>query len=280
MTDTADRNALLPEEASESGAATHPQAGGFNATRLAHIVQARRALPGPGYLAVLIWIHQTFKPATYVEIGVQNGDSMFAAHPEIVRIGIDPAPTPNKPLPGARLFTMTSDEFFANCSLTEELGQDHFDLAFIDGSHLFEQGLLDFINLERFAGPDSAIILHDCLPLDAATSARTRTTDFYSGDVWKMALCLRQQRPDLRMMTIPTPPTGLCIVTGLDRHSTVLQRSYADSVARYMDMTFDDYTSWSWQMPPQIANRKVSITAYVASLRQGAARQAADTEAY
>ena len=91
---------------------------------------------------------------------------------------------------------------------------------------------------------------------------------------------VQQQRPDLRMMTIPTPPTGLCIVTGLDRHSTVLQRSYADSVARYMDMTFDDYTSWSWQMPPQIANRKVSITAYVASLRQGAARQAADTEAY
>jgi len=278
MTKASDPN-MMSDGAPQSVATPHPQAGGFGATKLGHIVQARRALPGPGYLTALTWIQETFKPETYVEIGVLNGDSMAVAYPDAIRIGIDPAPTPNKPLPGARLITVTSDEFFAAYDLRLVIGRDHFDLAFIDGLHLFEQALRDFINLERFAGPESAIILHDCLPLDGPTSARTRTTEFYSGDVWKLALCLRRERPDLRMTTIPTPPTGLCIVTGLDCRSTVLDRTYAECVSRYIDLVFDDYTSRAAQMPAQIPNRKAAIAEYVAGLRQPASRDAAQIEA-
>lgn len=278
MTDT-DRRVAPAEAALRGDVTTHPQAAGATAVNLGHIVQARRALPGPGYRAVLIWIHQTLRPSTYVEIGVQYGESIIAAHPEAVRVAIDPEPMLKAPLPGLQLFTMTSDEFFARHDLARVLGRDHFDLAFIDGLHLFEQALLDFINLERFAGPDSVIVLHDCLPLDAVTAARTRTTEFYSGDVWKLTLCLRRERPDLRMVSIPTAPTGLCIVSGLDRHSSVLERNYAECVRRYMDLSFDDYVSRAWQMPPQIPNRKAAITEYVAALHPEIRHEAAHIEA-
>jgi len=279
MTNTSDTTLMPGDSDSRGGMPPHPQTGGFNATRLGHIVQARRTLPGPSYLASLIWVHQTLKPETYVEIGVQNGDSMIAGHASRVCVGIDPAPTPNRPLTGVRMFTLTSDEFFARHDLREVLGQDHFDLAFIDGLHLFEQALRDFINLERFAGPGSVIVLHDCLPLDAPTAARTRVTEFYSGDVWKLALCLRQERPDLHMVTIPAPPTGLCIVTGLDSTSTLLDRTYPECVSRYIDLTFDDYLRRAAQMPSQIENRKIAISSYVARLRQSAQPGATKLEA-
>ncbi|MGH9237574.1 MAG: class I SAM-dependent methyltransferase [Vicinamibacterales bacterium] len=243
---------------------------GFDATRLGHIVHARRALPGAGYTEVLAWVHRALRPATYVEIGVFNGDSLVAAQPGTRIIGIDPAPTPNQPLPaGTRLFTMTSDEFFAGRDLPTELGAGHFDLAFIDGLHLFEQALLDFVHLERFAGPRSVIVLHDCLPLDSDTSQRVRTTDFYSGDVWKLTLCLRQERPDLTMTIIPTPPTGLCLVSGLDARSTALDCAYEACVARYVGLTFEDYRASANKMPAHIVNREAVVMAHVTALREG-----------
>ena len=237
----------------------------------AHVESAKRALPGPGYRAVLVWIHRALKPSSYLEIGVNKGESLRAARPETICVGIDPMPMLDTP-PDARtrLFRMTSDEFFASQHLPQLLGRDHFSLAFIDGLHLFEQALLDFIHLERFAGKDSVIILHDCLPLDSATSDRTRTTEFYSGDVWKLALCLRETRPDLQMVIVPTAPTGLCIVSGLDPASTVLEREYERCLAAYLSLTFDDYRTRASHMPPAIANTKAAVMSYVGGLQSGA----------
>lgn len=254
----------------------HDDAAAGLAQRKLHLYFAKKALPGPQYYDVLGWIHQTLKPATYLEIGVQNGDSLLAAAPETLCLGIDPDPTPNKPLSAkTHLFRMTSDEFFASHHLPDVLGRDHLSLAFIDGSHLFEQALLDFIHLERFTGRESMIVLHDCLPLDRATSDRTRTTDFYSGDVWKLTLCLREFRPDLRMVIVPTNPTGLCLVSGLDPASGLLARDYDACVARYLDLDFDDYQMRVLQMPPQIPNTHAAITTYLAGImadRQSAFR--------
>ena len=236
--------------------------------RDAHLRQAKQALPGPVYLAVLVWIHRALQPSSYVEIGVSEGESLRAAQPGTACVGIDPAPRLDKPIAAAtRVFDVASDEFFATYHLPAVLGRDCFSLAFIDGLHLFEQALRDFIHLERFAGPDSVMLLHDCLPLDAATSARTRTTEFYSGDVWKLTLCLRDMRPRLRMTIVPTAPTGLCIVSGLDPASRVLERDYDDCVARYAGLTFDDYQARRAQMPPSIPNTKMAVTSYVAGLR-------------
>lgn len=233
-----------------------------------HLRYAKQALPGPVYLAVLVWIHQALRPASYVEIGVGQGESLRAAQPGTVCVGIDPAPMLHKPLAAdVRLFRMTSDAFFAGHDLRAMLAGGAFSLAFIDGHHLFEQALRDFLHLQRFAGSRSVIVLHDCLPLDGTTSARIRTTEFYSGDVWKLALCLREMRPHLRMVIVPAPPTGLCIVSGLDTAPAEPDQDFGGCVARYADLTFEDYQTRRARMPPSIPNTKAAVMSYVAGLR-------------
>ena len=137
-----------------------------DALRDIHVAQASSALPGPDYYTVLGWVHQILRPETYVEIGIRHGDSLRAALPETKCVGIDPEPAIEGPLPpDTRVFAMTSDEFFGSHDLAEVLGAENFSLAFIDGLHLFEQALLDFIHLERFAARQSIVMIHDSLPL-------------------------------------------------------------------------------------------------------------------
>jgi hypothetical protein len=163
---------------------------------------------------------------------------------------------------------MTSDAFFECHNLAEFLEAPYFSLAFIDGLHLFEQALADFTHLERFAGPDSIIMIHDCLPLDRVTSDRSRTTDFYSGDIWKLARCLKEQRPDLKMTTVRARPTGLCLVSGLNPHSDVLVRTRSKQLARYIPLTFDDYKNSPGQMPVTIENTLPAIRSWVGRLHE------------
>ena len=238
-----------------------------DALRDIHLAQASTALPGPDYYTVLSWVHQILRPATYVEIGIRHGDSLRAALPQTKCVGIDPEPTVNAPLPpDTRVFAMTSDTFFENYDLADVLGAKTFSLAFIDGLHLFEQALLDFIHLERFAGRQSIIMIHDSLPLDRATSDRVRTTHFYSGDVWKMAMCLKARRKDLRLTTIRTGPTGLCLISRLDPYSDVLVRSFDDLVAEYVALDFRDYEGRSHQMPDTVENDFAAVQSCIAGL--------------
>jgi len=229
-----------------------------------HLAQARSQLPGPGYYSVLAWVHRILRPKIYIEIGVYEGHSLRIAPPDTACIGVDPAADLNGWHPhNLRMFAMTSDEFFQEHDLTRVMGAPHFDLAFIDGLHLFEQVLKDFIHLERFSSPQSVIVLHDCLPLDKVTSARRRTTAFYSGDVWKLVLCLKQHRPDLDIAIIPTFPTGLCLITGLSLHSVLLEKNYDSLVSQYIDMTFEDYRNHSDQIRERIGSTKEAVTMYL-----------------
>ena len=186
------------------------------------------------YYAVLDGFHERLRPATYLEIGVHEGHSLALARVGTQAIGVDPA------LPGsltqpvtAELVAAASDEFFA----THE--RVAIDLAFIDGLHLFEQALRDFINVERWAAPGATVLIHDCVPIDAVTSSRDRTTVVWSGDVWKVLPCLRDHRPDLDIEVIDVPPTGLGVITNLDPTSTVLADRYDELVATYRPLGFD-----------------------------------------
>jgi hypothetical protein len=238
-----------------------------DALRDIHIAQASEALPGPDYYTVLSWIHEVLRPATYVEIGIRHGDSLRAALAGTKCIGIDPEPTVEGPLPpDTRVFAMTSDSFFQSHDLANVLGAKTFSLAFIDGLHLFEQALLDFIHLERFATRQSIIMIHDSLPLDRTTSDRVRTTHFYSGDVWKLAMCLKARRKDLRLTTIRTGPTGLCLISGLDPRSDVLARNFDELVEEYVALDFRDYESRSHQMPDTVENTLTAVRSCIASL--------------
>jgi predicted O-methyltransferase YrrM len=233
-----------------------------------HQFRARRSLPGPEYLEVLAWIHQELQPRTYLEIGVGFGESLRQASPSTVCIGIDPDSQLYLPLgPQTQIVASTSDEFFASNDLLELLKAPCVDLAFIDGLHLFEQALCDFVNVEKMCSAASVIVLHDCIPLDRVTSARVRTTPFYSGDVWKLAMCLAEQRPDLNLTTIPTAPTGLCIVTGVNHRSKILESRYDALVETYLPLTFDDYRSRPRQMPAILPNDRSTIVTCVAPVK-------------
>ena len=246
-----------------------------------HLTLAASRMPGPDYYAVLRWIHEILRPANYIEIGIRKGDSLRLALPETTCVGMDPEPDIQAPLPpNTRVFRMSSDAFFANQEvphvsrfsrpgsfLSELLNSPTFDLAFIDGLHLFEQALRDFINLEKFTSPQSVVMLHDCLPLDAVTADRTRTTHFYSGDVWKLTMCLKVHRPDLRMKMIRTGPTGLCLVSNLDSSSTALDSNYRSLLDEFIGLGFEDFQRRERDMPASVGNTREEVAACLAWLR-------------
>ena len=134
------------------------------------------------------------------------------------------------------------------------------ELAFIDGLHLFEQVLHDFVNLERYSTAETVIILHDCLPLNQVTAARERTTDFYCGDVWKATLALRRRRPDLDMVIVPTAPTGLCLVRGLDSDNRRFPEELPQIETEYLDLDFDHYLAHREELPPAIENDRAAVS--------------------
>ena len=227
-----------------------------------HLEEAKRRLPGPTYYQVLRWIHETLRPANYVEIGIRHGWSLAQALPGTQRVGVDPEPNLKGEFPDTRVYELTSDEFFARHDLVEILGAP-VALGFIDGLHLFEQVLRDFVNLEREADRDGTLVLHDSMPLDAATSTRKRTTLFYSGDVWKAAMALARRRPDLEMVTIRTAPTGLTLVRGLDPGNRNLESELAEIVSEYRELGFDHYlTNRDW-MPPELPNESEAVAGWL-----------------
>lgn len=230
------------------------------------LTEALRRLPGPAYYRVLKWLHGFLKPANYVEIGVHKAVSLVQALPATQCIGVDPQPNIEQPmqnaiernLPRTRIYELTSDDFFDQYDLSELLGGP-VALAFIDGLHLFEQVLRDFVNVERHAGPGTVIVLHDCLPFDETSASRERTTDFYCGDVWKATLALRRSRPDLEMIMVPTAPTGLCLVWGLDKNNRRFEEELPEIEESYRDLDFEYYLAHRQEMPGEIPNEMKAV---------------------
>lgn len=197
---------------------------------------------GMDYYMYLRQLHACLRPRTYVEIGFRKGESFALAMPDTFCLGIDPAPQVQFSEGAmAKGFTMTSDEFFATRDLRIELNNREPDLAFIDGMHLFEYVLRDFCNIERYAGRKSVIVLHDCLPIDDVTSRRDRTTNVWTGDVWKMIFCLKKYRPDLLISLMDASPSGLAVITNLDPSNTVLLDRRKELEQEYIPMDFSHY---------------------------------------
>jgi hypothetical protein len=112
-------------------------------------------------------------------------------------------------------------------------GGEAFDLSFIDGLHLLEFAVRDFINVERYSSPTGVIIFDDVLPRTVDEAARQRHTQSWTGDVYHMLTVLARYRPELLVLPVATQPTGLLLVTDLDPTSTVLRDHYDDIMAEY-----------------------------------------------
>lgn len=202
-------------------------------------ILSRINLPGEEYLTYLGYFHEWLKPQLYVEVGVHHGNSLVLAGQSTQSIGIDPEPKVSHELnSNTQIYSQTSDSFFAKNNLNSVFNNRSIDLAFIDGLHTFEAALNDLMNIEKHSNKDSIILIHDCIPMNKITSARERTTDFWSGDVWKIVPCLKKYRPDLTIFTIPSPPTGLCVVTNFNPASTVLNENYENIIKEYVPLDF------------------------------------------
>lgn len=227
----------------------------------AHHMLAELEFPGEDYFRVLARIHEYIKPATYLEIGIDQGNSLEIVRPETLALGVDPNPRIQKPLgPNHRIFAQTSDEFFEQRDVISELGGRTVDLAFIDGLHLFEFALRDFINLEKFASTDSIILIHDVYPIDATSAARERASWFWSGDIWRLILALKKYRPDLSVNVIATRPTGLAIVQNLDPHSRVLGDCQHEIINEYLALDISVLDGQKNEMLNRFPNDWASIT--------------------
>ena len=154
-------------------------------------------------------------------------------------IGVDPAFHIKRELHcDLHLVRATSDEFFAREHPLAHFDEPVVDLAFIDGMHLAEYALRDFINTERFTHATSVIVIDDMLPRNVGQAdrdrSRPRSGAAWAGDVYKIVDSLRAVRPDLVCLEVDTTPTGTVVVLLPDAGSTALLSAYDDLVEAYV----------------------------------------------
>jgi hypothetical protein len=128
------------------------------------------------------------------------------------------------------LFEESSDEHFARPRPLEPFGGRPVEMAFIDGMHLSEFALRDFMHVERHSAWTAIAVFDDLFPRRAEEASRRRSTRAWTGDVFKVALALARHRPDLTLLRADTRPTGLLLVLGLDPASRVLHDRYLEVV--------------------------------------------------
>ncbi|MFP7672311.1 class I SAM-dependent methyltransferase [Marivita sp. S0852] len=199
---------------------------------------------GLQYLSFFERLHQTVKPDWYLEIGTQTGASLALSSAK--SISVDPVYRLRQEVVGQKpalyAFQETSDAFFEADRL-KTLGA-RVDMAFLDGMHLFEYLLRDFIGTEKHASQDGVILLHDCLPWNVAMTSRKRgqtKTSSWTGDVWKMVPILQKYRPDLTLEIVDAAPTGLVIVSSLDPSNRALEKNYDAILEEFLDVELDSY---------------------------------------
>ncbi len=207
----------------------------------AHKLLSTYAMPGPDYQVVLTKLHETVRPRVYLEIGIEQGRTLQLAKHSGIVIGVDPKPLLHgEPPAHFKIFPQTSDDFFADSATRELLTADPIDMSFIDGLHDFAQVIKDFFNVEAYCRPEGVVILHDVIPLNAATSTKERQTMFWSGDVWKALPALRSLCPGLEIQVLAAHPTGIAIITKLQPGREVDPGSVDRVVERCEALSFDE----------------------------------------
>lgn len=181
---------------------------------------------------VLEYFHQQLQPDFYFEIGVDEGLSLVHAKGKALGIDARPELKLGVELPSqTQIIGLSSDEFFRDC--VREAFSTAPDLAFIDGMHLFEFALRDFINLERYSAPHTLVAIDDIYPCHPVQAERRRRSGAWTGDVWKLLPVLQKYRPDLLLIPLRSYTTGLLLIAGLDASNKELEHNYYEILRDY-----------------------------------------------
>lgn len=198
---------------------------------------------GESYLDVIDRLEAKLQPSLYLEIGSRSGTSL--ARRSCSYIAIDPQFAIRANVFNTAthqfFFQQTSDDFFASQFLERQGWMP--ELAFIDGMHLFEFVLRDFLNCEARMAPHGAICLHDMAPFNADMTTRDlsyiKRGAAWTGDVWKLLVALADLRPDLKIELLSARKTGLAVISNLAPGNRVLNDDLDDIVQRYQGLDFD-----------------------------------------
>ena len=176
-------------------------------------------------------LHERLAPRTYLEIGVSTGASLALSRAR--SIAVDPDFRITEPIDcDVQIVRATSDDFFASPDAFARFEGVPVDLAFIDGLHLAEFALRDFMNTEKRMSRGGVIVVDDVMPRNELEACRIRRTVAWAGDVYKLHDVLTKYRPDLTIIPVNSHPTGSYLVVGLDPESTILDDHYDEIEAQ------------------------------------------------
>lgn len=208
------------------------------------MTDAFKAAEGMRYQRFMARMHEACLFDWYLEIGCRTGRIFGRARGKT--IAVDPYFQVEENVivskPQLHAFQMTSDAFFKSgflAAMNVRLG-----FSFLDGMHLFEYLLRDFIGTERASVSHGFVAVHDCCPFNHQMTTRDLDNlpdGAWTGDVWKIIPILNEYRPDLSLVMLDAAPTGLLVVSGLDPNSNVLADAYDEIVARYAEETLESY---------------------------------------
>jgi hypothetical protein len=194
------------------------------------------------YLELLDRLHAALRPRTYLEIGIERGQSLALSRTRT--IGVDPFPYLEPECyygkPSLKLYRESSDEFFRTHTAGTVLEGEPLDLAFVDGLHAFAQVVRDLEYVERWGHAGTVIVVHDVLPQDAWQATRASHEGAWTGDVWRVVPFLEEHRPDLRCWLVGVEETGALVITNLDPgHASLV--GLADALDRDYPPDGSDY---------------------------------------
>jgi hypothetical protein len=199
---------------------------------------------GLTYRRFLATLHAQLLFDWYLEVGCRSGDSFAPVRSKTV--AVDPFFRAEINIigtkPALHVFQATSDDFFGQGFLARN--DIRLSLAFLDGMHLFEFLLRDFMNTEAAMDARGVVMLHDCVPYGLKMTRRdldNLPSGPWTGDVWKLIPILQKWRPDLTLTVLDCQPTGLVCVSGLDPSSRVLRDNYDQIIADFSNMDIKEF---------------------------------------
>jgi len=196
------------------------------------------------YLAFLQALHQKVYEG-YFEIGTRRGNSLTLS--QSPSIAIDPCFDIKHDPVGSKdyclLFQNKSEDFFQN--IMPNLSFLKCQLAFIDGMHLFEYALKDFINLVKNSSEEALFLFHDPIPFSFEMATRDYNSIQYgkewTGDIWKLVPILIEAglKDDIKLLT--SSPTGLLAVFSPDKRIVLeIENNYEKICSKWIDIELSE----------------------------------------